>query len=75
MLGVVALLVVIAVMAYLYVRRKKRREQQAQNIPPPQHFRATYKETVQQHGNEVFGRLPELETSKMSTRRVAELPS
>lgn len=75
MLGVVALLVVIAVMAYLYVRRKKRREQQAQNIPPLQYFRATYNETVQQHGNEVFGSLPELETSKMSTRRVAELPS
>lgn len=74
MLGFVALLVVIAVMVYLYVRRKKRREQ-GQNISPPQHFRVTYNETVQQHGNEVFGRLPELETSKMSTRHVAEMPA
>ncbi len=74
MLGFVALLVVIAVMVYLYMRRKKRREQQAQNIPSPQDFRATYNETVQQHGNEVLGSLPELETSKTSTRYGTEMP-
>ncbi|PMD15707.1 hypothetical protein NA56DRAFT_709588 [Hyaloscypha hepaticicola] len=49
--GFGALVVVVAVMVYLYVRREKRREQHAQNIPAHQDFTATYNEPVQQHEN------------------------
>jgi hypothetical protein len=73
-LGFATLVVVVAIMAYLYLRREKRREQQAGNVPPPRYHAVIYHETGQKYGREVC-KSSEVATAITPTRYVAELPA